>query len=54
MGAAADVRRLFFIIKKQELTDKEILYIEWLNRMDYEAIKIFVKLFADAGNSKNI
>lgn len=39
---------------KRELTDKEILYIEWLSRMDYETIDIFSNLFIEAANSKKI
>ena len=36
---------------KRELTQKEVKYIEWLLRMDYETIEIFSKLFEDAANS---
>lgn len=33
---------------KRELTEKEISYIEWLERMDFETIEVFTTLFEDA------
>lgn len=32
----------------RKLTEKEVLYIEWLSRMDYETIEVFTKLFKDS------
>lgn len=37
---------------KRELTEKEISYIEWLERMDFETIEVFTKLFKDAAKIK--
>jgi hypothetical protein len=35
----------------RELTEKELLYVEWLARMDYETIEVFTKLFEAAAKS---
>lgn len=32
----------------RKLTEKEIHYIEWLNRMDFETIEVFTNLFKEA------
>lgn len=33
---------------ERELTEKELKYVEWLERMDFETIEVFTKLFKDA------
>lgn len=35
----------------RELTGTEVRYIEWLCRMDYETINIFINLFKDAAKN---
>ena len=34
----------------RELTEKEVRYLQWLARCDYETIDTFVELFKDARN----
>lgn len=34
------------------LTDKELQYLKWLARMDYDTIDVFAKLFADAAQNR--
>ena len=34
------------------LTDKELQYLKWLARMDYDTIDVFTKLFEDAAKNR--
>lgn len=36
----------------RKLTEKEIHYIMWLERMDFETIEVFTNLFIEATNKK--
>ena len=43
-----EIQKVIESAVNRKLTEKEILYIEWLSRMDYETINVFTKLFKDS------